>query len=750
MPDERLPIKVVHQRNEDLQKPDAGGGPRKIFGEVTPAVRRRLVQQVRAVEATFQPVFERAPNIPAVARLRLKEDAIAKSHRPASLLSVTTPIIGVETFGELLLSVRPAGLRALVEQFESGSTKQRLADISTIDTIQPYGEEDALRATVETLIHAVKDDGALKLRLFNHGNTALNAIVFAAFLRQLKALDMAPPEELPYGGDVRIFRLNDMKPEAVEPLARFVGTQSLSRFPKFRSLDSASMAVRALTPLDLPPPEEDRAYPVVGVIDSGVDPGDSFLAPWVIERHEYVPPRYRSYDHGSFVAGLIAQPRLLNQGDPRFPDASARVVDVVAIPGGHEGVREDDLLTILEDVVPAHPDVRVWNLSLASDEPCDDRSFSDLAIKLDDLQDRYDVTFVLAAGNYQTAPFRGWPPEDLGNADRICSPADSLRSLTVGSVAHLDRPNSRVRSGQPSPFSRRGPGPVFTPKPEVVHLGGNCDDTGQYLQTGVMSVDGSGRLAENIGTSFAAPLVSTLMANVDAALAVHPSRNLLKALLVHSAMLGMDDVTANELRYRGFGVPSDPMNVLTCTPWSATLVFEAEIAEGVEFIRSPFPIPPSLRTKGGKVRGDVVMTLVYDPPLNATFGAEYCRTNVEASLGTYDVGKDGKRHHRRQIPPEPQDMAKMFERQLIEHGFKWSPVKVYRRSMDRVTGKDWRLVVGLTQRSGFATSDAQRAAIVITLADPGESAPVYDEVVIAMTRLGWTTNDLEIQARLRT
>lgn len=750
MPEQRLPIKIVHQRNEDLQKPDGGGGPRKIFGDVTPAVRRRLIKQVHDVEAAFLPVFEKAQNVPAVARVKLKEEAIAKSHRPTSLLALTTPIIGVETFGELLVSVKPAGLRALASRIEHDDTIQRTADISTIESILPYGEPDVLRSTIDELITAAALDGALKLRLFNHANTALNAIIYAAFLRQLHDLHLPAPDELPYGGNVRIFRVRDIAASGVEPLARFVGTQSLSAFPKYRSLDSASIAVRALTPADLPSPEPGRDYPTVGIIDSGVDPADSYLAPWIVDRHEYVPDAYRSYDHGSFVAGLIAHPRRLNQGDPRFPEASARIVDVIAIPGSNVGVREDDLLTILEEVIPLHPDVHVWNLSLASDDQCDDRSFSDLAIKLDELQDRYDVTFVFAAGNYQVAPFRGWPPEDLGEADRICSPADSLRGLTVGSMAHLDRPTSRVRSGEPSPFSRRGPGPVFTPKPEIAHLGGNCDKGGQYLQTGVMSVDGTGRLAENIGTSFAAPLVSTLLANVDAGLAARPSRNLLKALLVHSAMLGMEDVTANELRYRGFGVPSDPVNVLTCTPWSATLVFEPELIEGVEFVRTPFPIPPSLRTNSGKVRGDVVMTLVYDPPLNGSFGAEYCRTNLEASLGTYDIGKDGKRHHRRQIPPEPQDISKMFERQLIEHGFKWSPVKVYRRSMTGVTGKVWRLKVDLTQRSGFASTEPQRAAIVITLSDPEKTAPIYDEAVTAMTRLGWSTNDLEVQTRIRT
>jgi serine protease AprX len=469
-----------------------------------------------------------------------------------------------------------------------------------------------------------------------------------------------------------------------------------------------------------------------------------------VAREEYAPAAHRDYGHGSFVAGLIAQPRRLNQGDARFPETSAKIVDVVAIPTG--GISEDELLTILEEVLPKHPDVRVWNLSLGGSTCCDDRAFSDLAIKLDDLQDRYDVTFVLAAGNYEDPPLRGWPPDDYGEADRICSPADSLRGITVGSIAHLHRPSYRVGPDHPSPFSRRGPGPVFVPKPEIVHLGGNCDDTGQYLQTGVMSLDGAGQLAENIGTSFAAPLVSTLVANIDSSLQQRAGRNLLKALVIHSAMLQSEKLTGEEIRYRGFGKPNgNPVDVLSCLPWSATLVFEPELIEGIDFVRAEFPIPPSFRTPSGKVRGGLVMTLVYDPQLNGSFGAEYCRTNVEASLGTYDVGADGKRHHRGQVPPEPRDMAKLYERQLIEHGFKWSPVKVYRRIIKKgIKGDEWRLNVSLTQRSGFATTEAQKAAILVTLYDPLKQAPIYNEVSTLMAQLGWATANLDVQARLRT
>jgi len=401
--------------------------------------------------------------------------------------------------------------------------------------------------------------------------------------------------------------------------------------------------------------------------------------------------------------------------------------------------------------LPKYPDVKVWNLSLSADAPCAVQEFSHLAMALDDLQDRYGVTFVLSAGNYKTPPLRGWPPGELHGRDRIAPPADSVRAITVGSLAHLEKPNSRVRRDQPSPFSRRGPGPVSTPKPEVVQYGGNCDSVLSYAQTGVMSLNADGQLAEDIGTSFTAPVVAALLSNVNDALSDPPSRSLAKALLVHSAVLNSPPVTADDLRYRGFGVPgSDLLTVLSCSPWAATLIFEAELVPGLEYERWPFPVPACLRSKG-KFKGEIIMTAAYEPPVDANCGAEYCRANVDVSLGIYDeTGKDGAREHKKRIPPEPKDMKKRYEKELIEHGFKWSPVKVYRRNMKQgIKGTDWRLKVTVNHRSGFESDEAQKFALVVTLRDPKQKQPVYDEVVALMRQQGWTTLDLEIRERVR-
>lgn len=712
-----------------------------------------LADQVAAVASHFEGTFQTDPELAAVARVTLKNDALAKSHRPLALFNADTcPIIGGNAFGELLVSVRPRGLARLRQKLQGDDTKVGVAAISTIERIEPYRGDDADKMT-EGGREVLRSRGSmdLKLRLFRHRNSTVDGTILKAFQEKLEQIDLAP-EQLQYGEGQRIFRVRNVPQRAVAKLASFVGTQSLSDFPMYRAVRAETIPLRAARVADFPAPVAGETYPVVGIIDSGVNPDDPLLRPWTVAREDYVPAKYRDHNHGSFVAGLVVNGKILNHDDPRFPNVNAKFVDVVAIPGNGQSIREDELVAIIEEVVPKHPSVKVWNLSLGTDsEPCKDDAFSDLAATLDRIQDQHGVRFVIASGNYREVPFRGWPPEDCGENDRVCPPADSVRGITVGSIAHVQRPNSRVQSEEPSPFSRRGPGACFLPKPEVVHYGGNCDRSGQYQQTGILSINGDRKLAESVGTSFSTPLVSGLLANIYEALGRDASHVLAKALLVHSALIQSKVIRAEELRYRGFGVPADLLRVLTCDQHSATLIFEpGEVKPGLDFVKENFPIPDCLRTEGGKVRGEFLMTLAYDPPLDIACGAEYCLRNVEVSLGTYDPEDPLKPEHRGKIPCEPRDISKLYERNLVENGFKWSPIKVYRQDFPRGTaGEHWRIVVSAHDRHGVRRTEPTSVALVLTVRDPERQQPVYDEIVAKMTQSGWITQDLRMSDRVR-
>jgi hypothetical protein len=745
----RLFLKRVALTDGDYFRPPPGGSPPKVFGAVTPKIRRQVAEQVQRVASHFKKALAEAPGAAAVARVILKDEALAKTHRPSPLFAAAgCPIVGVGGFGELLVSVNSSTLPNLERAVLTESSQQAIANISTIQTVEPFVLAEPM---LEELASAVQrhEVESLKLRLFRHHHPLVDGALQGALIAQLRELGVKA-EELDYARGLAIFRLRKVVPDQVRALGRFVGTQSLGSFPSYHVVRPAAQPVGKLTGAMFPPPEAGVDYPIVGVVDTGVDPRNSFLSPWVARRAEYVPLADRDYEHGTFVAGLVVNARALNHGDQRFPAASCRVLDVVALPASGD-LGEDELLAILRDVVPKNPDVSVWNLSLAGADRCSDHAFSDLAVALDELQTDHNVTFVLPSGNVHAPPFRAWPPgKSIGDSDRICGPADSARALTVGSIAHRDSASSRVKSTEPSPFSRRGPGPVHVPKPEVTHYGGNCDSKGAHPQIGVLSVDANGNVAESVGTSFAAPTVAAILANVQSTPNEALTPLMAKALVIHSAALGTSGLKISEFPYRGYGIPRTPGDIFFDDPWSATLLFEGSLRAGVDLQRTPFPIPACLRNAKGAFRGELTVTLAYEPPLDASFGAEYCRTNVDLSLGTFASNKKGTRVHSRQVPPFPKrTTASPKEKKLIENGFKWSPIKVYRRSIPLgVNGDTWRLAVAATDRNG-AQNAPLHVAMIVTIADIEQQAPVYNDVATAMRTLGWITTDLSVRARAR-
>jgi hypothetical protein len=650
--------------------------------------------------------------------------------------------------------VSATGLDRLKQRIDQNITKNIVADISTVKQIEPYTADDATGPIgVEGLsrIIAERKISVIKFRLFQHNDSEADRHLRSAFFELIQSLKLPEPEPLAYLSNLWAFRIREITPEVVPQLAKFVGTQSLGVFPQF-GLFAQYIPRSSLTVNSLPQPEPNRDYPVVGLIDSGTDPDNPLLQAWVLNRDEEDVPRAdQDNNHGSFVAGLIINGRGLNHGDSRFPGCQAKIVDVVAVPKADTPLDEADLLRTILRVVRKYSDVKVWNLSVSRiDAVCCDHGFSDFAMELDAIQQQYGVTFVTCAGNYRDPPLRGWPPENLGEKDRVHPPADTALGITVGSIAHLERANSRVRKEQPSPFSRRGPGAAFLPKPELCHYGGNCDDKLDYQQIGMISVDGGRHVAEAIGTSFSTPLISLMLANIRDAVVDSVSRNLAKALLVQSAALRSGPVSAAELRYRGFGTPGEINEILTCAPWQATLILEPHIDPTRRiFAREDFPIPDCFRRPDGRVEGEFLMTLVYDPPLAPAAGAEYCQVNVDASLGTYDPNEAGKPEHISKIPLEPEGYSKLYERHLVEYGFKWSPIKVYRDKLTCTSGQRWRIRMRMEYRAGLGQTNPQNVALVVTMLDPKHQKPVYNDVITAMNRFGWLHQDLQISERIQ-
>ena len=93
------------------------------------------------------------------------------------------------------------------------------------------------------------------------------------------------------------------------------------------------------------------------------------------------------------------------------------------------------------------------------------------------------------------------------------------------------------------------------------------------------------------------------------------------------------------------------------------------------------------------------MTLVYEPPFDPAFGAEFARVNLDASLKQRQAQrrKDGQPRFADQIAmlglPKTANLP-LPERALINHGLKWWPTKKYQVTLtERGERVDWRVEV---------------------------------------------------------
>lgn len=749
-----LPIQVVLPRKEDVQKVDPGGS-KKYMGECTPELRQQLASQFQNLLDYYQQNMAEYPSVPCVGKVTMKDKAIAKTHKPTRLLSPDNcPIIGSGNLNEIYIKVTRPGVEHSINEILRSQTEDLMINLTKIERVEPYKPEDIVENLEIRTIHHTKDGKIepLKIKLFDYRDETDNQSNLQEFISLIGKLGLSGQlTEVKYSSQMKIFKLICDNPQSINKIISFSGVKQISFFPKYFSALNEIREVEKLLQ-NLPLPEPGIEYPIIGIVDSGIKPGHPFLEPWIYQREVFVADEYQNNSHGTFVAGVLEYGHILNDFNSR--QTMYKILDVVALPnrnpdyGPVDTISEDELLEILEQVMKSYADkVRIWNLSLGTDHICAEDYLSDLAIAIDELQDLYKVDIILSAGNYQTVPLRSWPPQET-ILDRITIPAESVRSLTIGSIAHK-KGCGCVEINQPSPFSRRGPGSNFIIKPEIVDYGGNCSETGEINGCGIISFDENGNLAEKVGTSFSAPRVSGIYGQVCQSLQDGFSSELSKALLIHSARnpLSKKPINREDTNYMGFGLPGTSLgDIIFCHQSSVTLIFNAEIINGCYISMNNFPYPTKLK-RNGKWYGDIKMTLVYRPPLNANFGQEYCRTNIDVSLGVYKYNKDGNLEYDSQVPLEVK-WEEHYEKERVENGFKWSPIKSYHREIKKgIEGENWRLRIDCTSRCR-ENIEKQSFVLIVTIKDPSGD-DIYSDTLLLLRERGFVFYDLQVQERVR-
>lgn len=507
----------------------------------------------------------------------------------------------------------------------------------------------------------------------------------------------------------------------------------------------------AAEPIAIPAPQDQSTYPIVGVIDSGVAP---ILDDWVAGRFDYLSSGEYDAVHGTNVAGLLTIGQALN-GVAVAPEPNGcHLYDIPLYPSGPFMARYrrgfSDFLEEIEQAVAEAKNergVRVFNLSINAVAPVDRHRYSIYASRLDQIADAYGVIFVNSAGNLPSSQARSaWQkrPVDVINyfasrtsPDTIFKPAESVRSISVGA---LNPPNTDQVADAPTVYTTRGPGLQVGVKPDVACYGG-AGGSGPAKPTGLSSLSSAGRRQSVVGTSFAAPLVARTLAGLDTATESGLSVEALRAMLLHHTAMP-EPLTKRGLRdigrqFAGFGKPQAVSTMLETDDHQITLLFQSRLSIGEKkpvILRFPFSWPQSLVTNG-RCSGRAKITLVYAPPLDPAFGAEFVRVNLEASLKQRQAepASDGSIRFTNQIAarylPKSTNLA-IPEKALIDHGLKWWPAKQYESSfVENGSSSQWRLeVTSLVRAEAQFPAEGVPFAVLLTLEDPDGNESVFQEM----------------------
>jgi len=472
----------------------------------------------------------------------------------------------------------------------------------------------------------------------------------------------------------------------------------------------------------IPDPKDE---PTIGVIDTLFDKS-VYFSKWVEYKEMLaVPTEGKDYIHGTEVSSIIVDGASIN---PELDDGCGR------FKVRHFGVAtagEFSSFAIVQSIrriVAANSDIKVWNLSLGSNQEVNHNFISPEAAVLDQIQSEFDVIFVVSGTNKNQLH---------SDVVSVGSPADSINSLVVNSVK-LD--------GNPASYSRSGPILSFFRKPDVVYYGG--DDKEEIR---VCSPSGERHVK---GTSFATPWMSRKIAYLIYVMGL--SKEAAKALVIDSATGWTSEHVDVDLL--GYGkVPVRIEDVLKCKDDEIRFILTGA-AEEYETYTYKIPVP----IVNNKFPYLARATLCYFPECSRSQGVDYTNTELDIKFGrlkTVTKDKKGQKVQVVQIASinnnRQDEGARRSNREVNARRIyrKWDNVKqigetLKGRLIPRKSYEDfWGMSIKIKERLATSSGRGMNFGVIITLKEMGGVNRL--KTFVDQCRLhGWIVNEIDIDSQV--
>lgn len=770
-----LPIKIFEKRKDFDDRATEGGGDNReaswvLHGEELHARSVSLARNVKEIRSSFENWNKKESPLPMIVTTTIEGNAIAKSHR-GKIVDVLESdgqgnVIGVLGDRQLLSIVTTEEiLRNIEYAFNDEDNQAKLiSSINDMEIFKPYvqGFEEG---------HT-----AYKIKLCNYNSFDMNNIAKIIFERQCQEKGIKIESKVRYTTDMTVYRVTTDSVEQLNDIGEFEGVYSIEKtYPIVATMDGMDSE----TEIVIKEPKEEGEYPLVGVLDTGIE-DISYLERWK-DKKEFTnyPKEYQDNAHGTFVAGIIEYGDELNGSNVTALDG-VKIFNAVVYPDLHkETIYPEELVDHIREAIERNEQIKIWNLSLGTNQECELDEFSDFGMALDNIQDENNILIIKSVGNCSN--FLKNRPKS-----RVSQSADSVRALVVGSIAEVQGEYDYAELNMPSPFTRVGPGPANIVKPDLVYFGGNAGvKQSKMTISGVPSFGLDASIQRMVGTSFSTPWVTRIASELNFLMREEFDPLMIRALMIHYAKYPSDTKMrmVEKVNQMGFGMPLGAQDILYNSPDEITLILRETLDKGSFIEMFDFPYPTSLVDENGFFRGQIILTLVNKTIVDDKQAGEYCQSNIDVYFGTYETEKE--RDISKAIIKNPRGVdanqnilsdnlysarAKGahpncgFEREctLLKYGKKFHPVKKYAIDLSDMTpsnkekwlpsSRKWYLKIDGLYRD-FIEKEATRESyqlsqeycLILTIRDPRKEAPVYDEVTQQLTNRNFIHHDVLVR-----
>ena len=463
--------------------------------------------------------------------------------------------------------------------------------------------------------------------------------------------------------------------------------------------------------------------PTIGVIDTLFDKRVYFNE-WV-EYHEMIakeiPKNSNDYRHGTAVSTIIVDGARLN---PWLDDGCGRFrVRHFGVAVGAE-FSSFTIVKQIKEIILNNRDIKVWNISLGSNQEINDNFISAEASVLDQIQfENNDIIFVVAGTNK--------PNEDVV---KIGSPADSINSLVVNSV---------TKKGLSTRYSRKGIVLSFFAKPDVSYYGGSEE---QYIR--VCEPLGAANVA---GTSFAAPWIARKLSYLIDILGLN--REVAKAMIIDAARGWNERPSPEEIALYGHGIVPIRIEDIIHTEDDEIKFIVSDISEKWNTYNYHFPVP----LKDDKYPYIARATMCYFPLCDRAQGVDYTNTELNLQFGRIrDNGElndiKGDRQNRDEILNSEKNY--LLEKEARNQFRKWDNVKYTAESVTKkmipknsYTNKNWGMEIKTNNRLNPSDGEGIRFGVVVTLKEMNGINRI-DEFIKNCASSGWLVNVINVENKI--